>query len=72
MRPHFDLQQFPVLRGGHHGGQLPTMRAGQRFLRQRNELLLDGQVGIITPTVAGMTRLSATLFRSSRDFFGIE
>jgi len=48
------------------------MRAGQRFLRQRNELLLDGQVGIITPTVAGMTRLSVTLFRSSRDLFGIE
>jgi len=48
------------------------MRAGQRLLRQRDELLLDRQVGIITPTVAGMTGLRGSLFRSSRDFFGIK
>jgi len=48
------------------------MRAGQRFFRQRDELLLDRQMGIIAPTMARMARLSAAFFRSSRDFFGIE
>jgi len=61
MRPHFDLQQFRILGRRHQFRQLPTMRAGQRFRRQRDELLLDGQMGIIAPSVAGMTGLRATL-----------
>ena len=37
-----------------------------------DELFLDGQVGIVAPTVAGMTGLRASFLRGRRDLLGIE
>ncbi|NLX99345.1 MAG: hypothetical protein GXY83_24675 [Rhodopirellula sp.] len=55
-----------------HRRRIPADRTSQRFFRQGDELLLDRQMGIITPLVSGMTGLCPALFPSRRDFLGIE
>ena len=72
MCPHVDLQHLRILRVRHHRGRLSADRTDQRFFRQRDELFLDGQVGIVAPTVAGMTGLCTAFFRGRRDLLGIE
>lgn len=72
MRPHFDLQQFRVLRARHPRRRLPADRTSPCFFRQGDELLLDRQMGIITPLVSGMTGLRPAPVPSRRDLLGIE
>jgi len=52
--------------------RLSTDRTEQRFFRQRDKLFDDGQVGIVAPVVARMTRLRAALFGGRRNLLGIK
>jgi hypothetical protein len=71
MGPHIDLQHFRVLRSRHHRRRLSAMWADQRFFRQRDELLLDRQMGIVAPTMSRMARLRTSFLYGRRNFVGI-
>jgi len=68
-----DLQHFRILRVRHQHGRLSTWCADPGFPRQRDELFLDGQMGIVAPAVPYMARRRASLLlRDNRNFFGID